>query len=1025
MDSPLYLPLPADLQINLHNEVVSNRLHSSGGLSASPYAVKVEGYRHEHDQWSTLSPHKTQLKSLIAAFTSITAITFLILVCRSVRSRAQWLITRKLSSDEDDSDSDSDGLIICEDPGEEEPGDSAQQSPHVLLTPPKAKKPKVEAGESGAHSSVEEESKPESGSDDDEPSTSAGQKRKRKAQAPSRETPSGEGPESTARSDEELEAASALLDLHQSLVASGEAPPEAEGSPVASPPSAAPLHGPTTSAGKAQVLAPLLMQPLLQPITILLPFGPALVPTQVVAPTPGAALVVEGTGDSVASTSSPPLQGEEGPSTSSAATETAVSPQGPVHPFYQIPRVDPEHKGVRRFRPELTTQQGLAFRSLSRQLKRMRGLLGKETLTPLELEELAQETAETLAFVFNYEGDSTRGESPSLATHELGRRFLLLDAAIAGLQVLEEPACGEWWNRVVNIIPDDTPEDPAAYKPLVSVPGASFNMDLEEIMSFFGAQRTRCMICSPRDWLNVYINLHNGVVFNHLYSSGILSASPHAVKGEGHPREIDQWSTRSPHRTHLKSLIAAFASLTAIIFLILICRSVRSRAHSVISTRKLSSDGDDSEAESDRLVICEDSDVEDLEDAAQQSPEVPLSPPKAKKAKVEAGGEMVGAPISVEEKSESESDDDQPSTSAGKKRKRKAPAPSPETPSDEGTVSPERRDEELEAASALIDLQQSLAIGGEIPLEDSSAALPPSAAPVHGPTTSAAASQMLVPIVVQHPLQPITILVPFGSTLVPTHVALPTPGAALVVEGTGDSVVSTSPVTSSGGEEPSTSSAAGGSAVPPRPRVHPYYRVPEVNPLHRGVRLFKRELATEYGIAFRNFSAQLKRMRGLLLKERLSPRDLGELAQATLELLAYVYHYERQPTRNKRPSRATHDLGRRFMFLDSAVAALQVLDEPACGEWWDRIMDVIPDDTPEDPSVYKALRRGAGARFHMDLMKRLHAALRTLKSGNRLSEKETIALKRDLFCSPHSPDNFKTPVWDVWRDDDKNFPGTS
>ncbi|KAL8446349.1 hypothetical protein Emed_005086 [Eimeria media] len=523
---------------------------------------------------------------------------------------------------------------------------------------------------------------------------------------------------------------------------------------------------------------------------------------------------------------------------------------------------------------------------------------------------------------------------------------------------------------------------------------------------------------------DLQINLHTEVGFNHLYSSGGLSASPYAAKAEGHLRGNDRWSTRSFHETQVRSLIAAFASLTAIIFLILICRSVRSRAQWVI-TRKLSSDGDDSDSDPDGLIICEDPGEEEPGDSAEPAPQVLLTPPKAKKPKVEAGGEHSGAPILVE--SESESDDDQPSTSAGKKRKRKVRAPPSQTPSDEGSVSPSRSDEELEAANALLDLQQSVAAAGEVPLgaEESSIALPPSDAPVHGPTTSAGASQKLAPIVIQSLTGRIAVLVPFGSKLAPTDLGTPTPGAAPGVQGTGVSVTSTSLATSSDGEEPSTSSAAGESAVSPQGPVHPYYRIPRVDPEHKGVRRFRPELTTEFSMAFSNPFRQLKRMRRLLSEETLSSLELEELAQVTAETLCFAYYYERDSTAAEKPSRAAHILGRRFLVLDAAIAALQVLEEPACGEWWNRVVNVIPDDTPEDPAAYIPALSGPAARFHMDLVKRLHRALQILKTGKRLPPKETIALKRDLFCSPHSPANYRRPVWDGWREDDGRFPGTS
>ncbi|KAL8441574.1 hypothetical protein Emag_007054 [Eimeria magna] len=178
-------------------------------------------------------------------------------------------------------------LVVCEVSGEEGPAASDSESLQVPLKPPKAKRAKVEGGRrhSGARSLVEDESKPES--DDDQPSATAGRKRKRKARALFLETPPDEGPESPSRSEGELEAASALLELHHSLAAAGEVPLGAEESSAASLRSDAPINGPATSARASQMSAPTLLQLLLQPVKLSLSSAPASVATDGGASTPG------------------------------------------------------------------------------------------------------------------------------------------------------------------------------------------------------------------------------------------------------------------------------------------------------------------------------------------------------------------------------------------------------------------------------------------------------------------------------------------------------------------------------------------------------------------------------------------------------------------------------------------------------------------------------------------------------------------------------------------------------------------
>ncbi|KAL8446346.1 hypothetical protein Emed_005083 [Eimeria media] len=452
-------------------------------------------------------------------------------------------------------------------------------------------------------------------------------------------------------------------------------------------------------------------------------------------------------------------------------------------------------------------------------------------------------------------------------------------------------------------------------------------------------------------------------------------------------------------------------------------KSVRSRAHSWMITRKLSSDGNLSDSDSDDdVILCEDPEEKGAEDAAEQPLQIPLTPPKAKKPKVEAGDSE--APILIE--SDSESDDDQPSTSAGKKRKRKAPAPSPETSSDEGPVSPARSEDELEAANALLDLQQSFLAAGEVSpgAEEPPGPSPPSPAPVHPPPTSAGASQMLAPTLLQLLLQPVKDPQPSAPAPVPTDAVTPTPAATVGVEGTGESAASTSPAPSSDGEEPSTSAAAGESAESPGPLVHPYYRIPRVIPVPQRGMHFKVEKATNYGFAYKQYCSQLNKVRFILAKPSLTDVEMNILGQVAAELLSYLYHYEHTATRNLTFSTAARVVGRRVLILDAIVASLHVLGERASGPWWDTIMQVIPDDSlPE--SEYTPFHSTQAAWFQVNLLKRLHKALRVLKTGHRLSEEETVELKRDLFCSTHSPDNFKQSRWDAWREDDRNHGGAS
>ncbi|KAL8436652.1 hypothetical protein ACSSS7_001582 [Eimeria intestinalis] len=449
------------------------------------------------------------------------------------------------------------------------------------------------------------------------------------------------------------------------------------------------------------------------------------------------------------------------------------------------------------------------------------------------------------------------------------------------------------------------------------------------------------------------------------------------------------------------------------------------QAHSGVVTRKLSSDGDLSDSDSERLFICEDSGDEALGGADPQTSQDPLESPKPKKAKMEAGPGLSGAQSVGEEESTSESGDEQPSTSAGRKRKRKAGARASETPAAEGPESPARSEEELEAADALLSLYKSSGTRDDAPLasgKSTAAWLPRGGTSRYA--TSAGASQTVAPTLVQLLLQPAKTSSPSASALVPTDSSVSSSAASSDAEETAAASPSTRSAASSDGEQPSTSAAGETSAPFPNPRAHPYYRTPRVDPAHLRAQRFNPEKTTDYGLAFKNVCFQLREIRELLGKETLGPGQLDSLAQTATNVLSYTYYYEHAPTQSLNFANAARALGRRFMILDAVVTALQVLGVATSGQWWDRIMAVIPDDTLPAPA-YVSFHSRPAARFNVILVRKLHNALRRLKTGRRLSEEETIQIKRMLFCSRYSPDNLKRSRWDAWRADDKDCGGSS
>ncbi|KAL8442142.1 hypothetical protein Emag_006624 [Eimeria magna] len=488
------------------------------------------------------------------------------------------------------------------------------------------------------------------------------------------------------------------------------------------------------------------------------------------------------------------------------------------------------------------------------------------------------------------------------------------------------------------------------------------------------------------------------------------------------------------YRAQSKASFAVFASVTAILFLILVCQSVRTRRDSWILTRRLSDDADSPRSSPDSRVLCVDSGEEAPEELSPTTRQTSLSAPKAKKARAEAGGER-SAPSSPADENDSTSEGEgvQPLTSEGRLRKRRASElysgfarskDKHQTSSEEVPESPERGEEELEAASALLSLQDSLAtvfepktILPEPTLASAGPSVLPAPAYVVSPmlATSTGAFQMAASNLLQIVVQPVQIFLPLTTGFVPAEARGAFVGARLNGDSTRASTGSASAHAPLNEEGPSPSLAVAAAAPCSGPRAHPYYRIPRVDPFHKGMRRFNREHATSAAFAFSNTHVHLRKMRILLSEEQLSLPQLDELARLAAEVLSHIYHHERHSTRESKPSNATQALGRRYLLLDSAIAALQVLEEPLGGPWWERIVSVIPDDTVAEPA-YTSGRLRRASPLLVELMKKLHRALRILKAGIRLSQEETISLKRSLFFSPSAPRNLRNPRFLTGKD---------
>ncbi|CDI84765.1 hypothetical protein EPH_0059140 [Eimeria praecox] len=161
--------------------------------------------------------------------------------------------------------------------------------------------------------------------------------------------------------------------------------------------------------------------------------------------------------------------------------------------------------------------------------------------------------------------------------------------------------------------------------------------------------------------------------------------------------------------------------------------------------------------------------------------------------------------------------------------------------------------------------------------------------------------------------------------------------------------------------------------------------------------------------------SHLLKLRALYAKETLNQKD-ADLLVKEVELLVASYLAKRKIERRREyPVLAVDAFGYYVMILDSVVCAIQLLGARMQAHlWWDTFTESFNMNfsLPAPGSRGKEL-----TNFHIDLARRLRAAIKIYKRGVRPPLLEVIALKRLLFCSPFGRHRLKHPKWDPWRKD--------
>ncbi|CDI82081.1 hypothetical protein, conserved [Eimeria acervulina] len=221
----------------------------------------------------------------------------------------------------------------------------------------------------------------------------------------------------------------------------------------------------------------------------------------------------------------------------------------------------------------------------------------------------------------------------------------------------------------------------------------------------------------------------------------------------------------------------------------------------------------------------------------------------------------------------------------------------------------------------------------------------------------------------------------------------------------------------SGGEQEAGShsqTATGAGGLPGR---HPYYKLPKLQREAKWNTItFSAELAFSDNVSVNIPGVVLRNLHNCFVKDTLSVLEANDVIKCCQRLVGHLFACHRATRARFTPAEAVATLGRRYIMLDLLVCAIEVLG-PAMDTsmWWGKLVEAVPSH------VIMTSREIVSGRCkgYLALADRLTAAISLLRKGTRPSEEETIALKRELFCSPDAHPEFKMSRWEPWRSDDK------
>ena len=227
---------------------------------------------------------------------------------------------------------------------------------------------------------------------------------------------------------------------------------------------------------------------------------------------------------------------------------------------------------------------------------------------------------------------------------------------------------------------------------------------------------------------------------------------------------------------------------------------------------------------------------------------------------------------------------------------------------------------------------------------------------------------------------------------------------------------------------PSTSgfSAGGGDSLQGARRAtpfdssqHPFYRLPAGHP-KTPLKPFDGVYAMTAMPPARGLACKLARVQQMFSKPRLCRNDFPDLMSLAYDLVRYATTRLATDLSGETTYGLVAPLARRFLLLDSLWVICEVVGAPMNkGQWWDKLMETMPN--PQDISPPPRFPRRGWYYF----VEQLIAALEIYRTGGRPAPEMVVEIKRKIVSKEVGHPLFQSHLWDLWRQLDKEFSGSS